>query len=120
MHAGWCIRPSRSIAGYTSDGLIAKYDRCVMGGFETAIPPYEAIVRNRDEEWITRTVVRSDTKDARQDRNIKAMARPNLSAAVVKVNYRPMGGGALAVGKRSRKRKAATAGWKQHKRAHPF
>ena len=32
------------IAGYTSDGLIAKYDLVVLGDPKHAIPPYDAIV----------------------------------------------------------------------------
>ena len=32
------------IAGYTSDGLIAKYDLVVLGDPRHAIPPYDAIV----------------------------------------------------------------------------
>lgn len=32
------------IAGYTSDGLIAKYDLVVLDDFKHAIPPYDAIV----------------------------------------------------------------------------
>ena len=32
------------IAGYTSDGLIAKYDLVVLGDPKQAIPPYDAIV----------------------------------------------------------------------------
>jgi osmoprotectant transport system permease protein len=32
------------IAGYTSDGLIAKYDLVVLGDPKRAIPPYDAIV----------------------------------------------------------------------------
>lgn len=32
------------IAGYTSDGLIAKYDLVVLGDPKAAIPPYDAIV----------------------------------------------------------------------------
>ena len=32
------------IAGYTSDGLIAKYDLVVLDDIRHAIPPYDAIV----------------------------------------------------------------------------
>jgi osmoprotectant transport system permease protein len=32
------------IAGYTSDGLIAKYDLVVLNDVKRAIPPYDAIV----------------------------------------------------------------------------
>jgi osmoprotectant transport system permease protein len=32
------------IAGYTSDGLIAKYDLVVLGDNRRAIPPYDAMV----------------------------------------------------------------------------
>jgi len=32
------------IAGYTSDGLIAKYDLVALGDPRRAIPPYDAIV----------------------------------------------------------------------------
>lgn len=32
------------IAGYTSDGLIAKYDLVVLGDIKRAIPPYDAMV----------------------------------------------------------------------------
>lgn len=32
------------IAGYTSDGLIAKYDLVVLGDPKSAIPPYDAVV----------------------------------------------------------------------------
>jgi osmoprotectant transport system permease protein len=32
------------IAGYTSDGLIAKYDLVVLGDSKGAIPPYDAIM----------------------------------------------------------------------------
>ena len=32
------------IAGYTSDGLIAKYDLVALGDPKNAIPPYDAIV----------------------------------------------------------------------------
>jgi osmoprotectant transport system permease protein len=43
------------IAGYTSDGLIAKYDLVTLGDIRRAIPPYDAIVllapkRANDEE----------------------------------------------------------------------
>ena len=32
------------IAGYTSDGLIAKYDLVVLDDIKHAIPPYDAMV----------------------------------------------------------------------------
>ena len=32
------------IAGYTSDGLIAKYDLVTLGDVRRAIPPYDAMV----------------------------------------------------------------------------
>ncbi len=46
------------IAGYTSDGLIAKYDLTVLDDPKHAIPPYDAIVllapkRARDEKLQT-------------------------------------------------------------------
>ena len=46
------------IAGYTSDGLIAKYDLVVLDDPKHAIPPYDAIVlvspkRANDEQFMT-------------------------------------------------------------------
>jgi glycine betaine/choline ABC-type transport system substrate-binding protein/ABC-type proline/glycine betaine transport system permease subunit len=44
------------IAGYTSDGLIAKYDLVVLGDDKHAIPPYDAILllapKHRDDEQL--------------------------------------------------------------------
>src|SRR4051794_1844314 len=48
------------IAGYTSDGLIAKYDLVVLGDTKHAIPPYDAILLispKRAEDQVLRTAL---------------------------------------------------------------
>jgi len=48
------------IAGYTSDGLIAKYDLVVLDDSKHAIPPYDAIVLispKRAEDQVLRTAL---------------------------------------------------------------
>ena len=44
MYAGVASGEIDVIAGYTSDGLIAKYDLVVLDDPKSAIPPYDAIV----------------------------------------------------------------------------
>ena len=44
MYAAVASREVDVIAGYTSDGLIAKYDLVVLDDPKHAIPPYDAIV----------------------------------------------------------------------------
>src|ERR1700749_1449503 len=49
------------IAGYTSDGLIAKYDLVALADPKAAIPPYDAIVLlapKRAEDQTLRAAVR--------------------------------------------------------------
>jgi osmoprotectant transport system permease protein len=44
MYAAVASGEVDAIAGYTSDGLIAKYDLVVLDDPKHAIPPYDAIV----------------------------------------------------------------------------
>ena len=68
------------IAGYTSDGLIAKYDLVVLDDTRHAIPPYDAIVLispKRAEDQALRAAL--DALLSRID--IAAMREANLRAA---------------------------------------
>jgi len=68
------------IAGYTSDGLIAKYDLVVLDDPRHAIPPYDAIVllapkRQSDEK------LKAALQPLLGKINIAAMREANLRAA---------------------------------------
>src|ERR1044072_5296525 len=68
------------IAGYTSDGLIAKYDLVTLGDVRRAIPPYDAILlvapqRAADE------ALRAALQPLLGKINITAMREANLRAA---------------------------------------
>ena len=58
------------IAGYTSDGLIAKYDLVVLDDPKRAIPPYDAIVLLAPKRADDAGVARGAAAAARQDRHI--------------------------------------------------
>ena len=59
------------IAGYTSDGLIAKYDLVVLDDPKHAIPPYDAIVLIFAETGRQREVARGIAAAARRHRYIR-------------------------------------------------
>ncbi len=68
------------IAGYTSDGLIAKYDLVVLGDPKSAIPPYDAVVlvspkRAKDQ------ALREALQPLLDKIDIAAMREANLRAA---------------------------------------
>src|SRR5258708_34541129 len=68
------------IAGYTSDGLIAKYDLVVLDDPKHAIPPYDAIVLispKRAADQALRTALQSLLGKI----DITAMREANLRAA---------------------------------------
>src|SRR5258707_784697 len=68
------------IAGYTSDGLIAKYDLVVLDDPKHAIPPYDAIVLispKRAADQVLRTALQSLLGKI----DITAMREANLRAA---------------------------------------
>ena len=56
------------IAGYTSDGLIAKYDLVVLDDPKHAIPPYDAIVLLAPKRASDQRLARGAAAAARQDR----------------------------------------------------
>ena len=56
------------IAGYTSDGLIAKYDLVVLDDTRHAIPPYDAIVLLAPKRAGDQALQRGAAAAARQDR----------------------------------------------------
>ena len=56
------------IAGYTSDGLIAKYDLVVLDDLKHAIPPYDAIVLLAPKRAADQALARRAAAAARQDR----------------------------------------------------
>jgi osmoprotectant transport system permease protein len=68
------------IAGYTSDGLIAKYDLVAIEDSKHAIPPYDAIVllspKRRDDQ-----ALRSALQPLLGKIDIAAMRAANLRAA---------------------------------------
>jgi osmoprotectant transport system substrate-binding protein/osmoprotectant transport system permease protein len=68
------------IAGYTSDGLIAKYDLVVLDDPKHAIPPYDAIILISPKRANDQTL-----RDALQPLlgkiDIAAMREANLRAA---------------------------------------
>ena len=57
------------IAGYTSDGLIAKYDLVVLDDPKHAIPPYDAIVLLAPKRAGDQASARGAAAAARQDRH---------------------------------------------------
>ena len=85
------------IAGYTTDGLIAKYDLVVLDDPRHAIPPYDAIVLLAPKRAGDQALRNALAPAARQDRHIDdargQFARRRRRRRVVAV-----GGGALAVG----------------------
>jgi osmoprotectant transport system permease protein len=74
------------IAGYTSDGLIAKYDLVVLGDPKSAIPPYDAIVLVSPKRT--------------GDKKLREVLQPMLGkidiAAIREANLRAAGGGATS------------------------
>jgi osmoprotectant transport system permease protein len=68
------------IAGYTSDGLIAKYDLVALGDPKHAIPPYDAIVllapKRKDD-----AALKSALQPLLGKIDIAAMREANLRAA---------------------------------------
>jgi osmoprotectant transport system permease protein len=68
------------IAGYTSDGLIAKYDLVALGDPKRAIPPYDAIVllspKRKDD-----AALKSALRPLLGKIDISAMRKANLRAA---------------------------------------
>ena len=85
------------IAGYTSDGLIAKYDLVVLDDPRHAIPPYDAIVllapKRAGDQGLRRRAAPLLGKI-----DIAAMREANLRAAGGDGASSPRRGGALAVG----------------------
>ena len=85
------------IAGYTSDGLIAKYDLVVLDDPKHAIPPYDAIVllapkRAGDQ------ALRAALQPLLGKIDISTMREANLRAAGNDARIVAGCGGALAVG----------------------
>jgi len=68
------------IAGYTSDGLIAKYDLVVLGDPKSAIPPYDAIVLTSPKR-ANDTALRDALRPLLGRIDIAAMREANLRAA---------------------------------------
>jgi osmoprotectant transport system permease protein len=68
------------IAGYTSDGLIAKYDLVVLDDPKHAIPPYDAIVLISPQR-IGDTALRAALQPLLGKIDIAAMREANLRAA---------------------------------------
>ena len=64
------------IAGYTSDGLIAKYDLVVLDDPKHAIPPYDAIVLLAPKRAADQALRDRAAAAARQDRHRRPCARP--------------------------------------------
>jgi osmoprotectant transport system permease protein len=80
MYAAVAASEVDVIAGYTSDGLIAKYDLVVLGDPRHAIPPYDAIVllapKRKDE-----AALKSALQPLLGKIDIAAMREANLRAA---------------------------------------
>ena len=80
MYAAVASGEVDAIAGYTSDGLIAKYDLVVLDDPRRAIPPYDAIVllapKRADDEKLKAALAPLLGKI-----NIAAMREANLRAA---------------------------------------
>jgi osmoprotectant transport system permease protein len=76
------------IAGYTSDGLIAKYDLVALDDDRHAIPPYDAIVllapKRADDQ-----ALRAALKPLLGKIDISAMREANLRAAGNDANSSP-------------------------------
>lgn len=68
------------IAGYTSDGLIAKYDLVVLGDPKSAIPPYDAVVLISPKR-ANDTKLRDALQPLLGKIDINAMREANLRAA---------------------------------------
>jgi osmoprotectant transport system permease protein len=68
------------IAGYTSDGLIAKYDLVVLDDPKHAIPPYDAIILLSPKRATDQTL-REALKPLLGKIDIAAMREANLRAA---------------------------------------
>jgi osmoprotectant transport system permease protein len=68
------------IAGYTSDGLIAKYDLVVLDDTRHAIPPYDAIVLLAPKR-ASDSVLRSALQPLLGAIDISVMREANLRAA---------------------------------------
>ncbi len=68
------------IAGYTSDGLIAKYDLAVLGDPKSAIPPYDAVVLISPKR-ANDTKLRDALQPLLGKIDITAMREANLRAA---------------------------------------
>ena len=85
------------IAGYTSDGLIAKYDLVVLDDPKHAIPPYDAIVllapKRADDE-----ALRKALQPLLGKIDIATMREANLRAAGNDGDEFAGRGGAVAVG----------------------
>jgi osmoprotectant transport system permease protein len=68
------------IAGYTSDGLIAKYDLAVLDDPRRAIPPYDAIVLLAPKRG-SDSALRAALQPLLGSIDISAMREANLRAA---------------------------------------
>lgn len=69
------------IVGYTSDGLIAKYDLVVLGDPKSAIPPYDAVVLISPKR-ANDTKLRAALQQLLGRIDIAAMREANLRASV--------------------------------------
>jgi len=80
MYAAVASGEVEVIAGYTSDGLIAKYDLVVLDDIKHAIPPYDAIVLLAPKRASDQTL-RAALSPLLGQIDIAAMREANLRAA---------------------------------------
>jgi osmoprotectant transport system permease protein len=80
MYAAVASGEVEVIAGYTSDGLIAKYDLVVLDDAKHAIPPYDAIVLLAPKRAPDRAL-RAALSPLLGQIDIAAMREANLRAA---------------------------------------
>ena len=85
------------IAGYTSDGLIAKYDLVVLGDTRRAIPPYDAMVLLAPKRANDEALAQGAGAAARQDRH-RHDARGQSARGRQRRHELAGRGGAVAVG----------------------
>ncbi|MGD9838081.1 MAG: ABC transporter permease/substrate-binding protein [Afipia sp.] len=80
MYAAVSSGEADVIAGYTSDGLIAKYDLVTLGDPKSAIPPYDAVVLISPKR-ANDTRLRDALQPLLGTISIEAMREANLRAA---------------------------------------
>ena len=86
------------IAGYTSDGLIAKYDLVALSDPKAAIPPYDAIVLHRPQTR-RRSGVAAGAATPDRPHRYRGDARGQPARGGRRRQRLARGGGALALGK---------------------